>query len=89
MLQFPQALIRIDDAHLAYGDLPALAGLSFELFCGELLGLLGPNGAGKTTIINCIAAPRSSIEGKFRLPVKADCPTVWGSYRKSLQSILI
>ncbi len=67
MLQFPQALIRIDDAHLAYGDLPALAGLSFELFCGELLGLLGPNGAGKTTIINCIAGRQKLDRGQIQI----------------------
>ncbi len=38
-----------------YGDTVALAGLSFELARGEILGLLGPNGAGKTTALRSIA----------------------------------
>ena len=35
-----------------FGDLTAVADLSFEVKPGELFGLLGPNGAGKTTAIN-------------------------------------
>ena len=35
--------------------MPALAGASFEVRRGELVGLLGPNGAGKTTLIRAIA----------------------------------
>lgn len=38
-----------------FGSVQALAGASFELRRGELLGLLGPNGAGKTTMIRGIA----------------------------------
>lgn len=67
MLQIQQPLIRIDDAHLAYGDLPALAGLTFDLFAGELLGLLGPNGAGKTTTINCIADRQKLSRGRIQI----------------------
>jgi ABC-2 type transport system ATP-binding protein len=34
-----------------YGDLTALAGVSFDVSRGEVFGLLGPNGAGKTTTV--------------------------------------
>ena len=37
-----------------FGDVTAVAGVSFEVNRGELFGFLGPNGAGKTTTINML-----------------------------------
>jgi ABC-2 type transport system ATP-binding protein len=48
------SLIRLDDVWKSYGELTAVAGLSFELLPGRILGLLGQNGAGKTTTIRMI-----------------------------------
>lgn len=48
-------LLVIDSARKTFGTVEALAGTSFEVRQGELLGLLGPNGAGKTTVIKAIA----------------------------------
>ena len=41
--------IVVDDYHKTYGDFVAVAGISFTVNGGEILGLVGPNGAGKTT----------------------------------------
>jgi ABC-2 type transport system ATP-binding protein len=38
-----------------YGDLTAVAGVSFDIQDGEVFSLLGPNGAGKTTTISILS----------------------------------
>ena len=45
----------VQGAVKSFGQTKALAGASFAVRPGELLGLLGPNGAGKTTMIKAIA----------------------------------
>lgn len=47
--------LEVTDARKRFGETDALAGVSFAVRRGELLGLLGPNGAGKTTMIRAIA----------------------------------
>ena len=37
-----------------YGRVTALAGVTFEVQRGEVLGLIGPNGSGKTTLFECL-----------------------------------
>jgi ABC-2 type transport system ATP-binding protein len=46
--------IRVSNLSKAFGDVQAVADLSFDVSQGELFGLLGPNGAGKTTTINML-----------------------------------
>ena len=63
----PGPLLDVIDLRKNYGPLVALAGVSFQVFEGEIFGLLGPNGAGKTTllsILSCLAEPTS---GEVRL----------------------
>lgn len=47
--------LEVTGARKRFGSTDALAGASFTVHRGELLGLLGPNGAGKTTMIRAIA----------------------------------
>lgn len=49
------AVLRCSGLRKAFGDLQAVADVSFEIAPGETYGLLGPNGAGKTTSISMIA----------------------------------
>lgn len=44
-----------DGLRRAFGGVPAVRGLSFEVRSGELYGLVGPDGAGKTTTIRALA----------------------------------
>ena len=46
--------IRVSNLSKAFGDVQAVADVSFDIAQGELFGLLGPNGAGKTTTINLL-----------------------------------
>ena len=48
-----------------YGQLVAVADLSFEARAGEILGVLGPNGAGKTTAIRVLTTILEPTRGTF------------------------
>jgi ABC-2 type transport system ATP-binding protein len=50
-----------------YADRAVVAGLSFEVRRGEILGLLGPNGAGKTTTVEIIEGYRRADAGEIRV----------------------
>ena len=48
-------LLEVKDVAVRFGGIVALAGVSFNLARGQILGLIGPNGAGKTTLFNCLS----------------------------------
>jgi ABC-2 type transport system ATP-binding protein len=47
-------MIEADGLYKSYGATRALAGVSFSVPAGTVLGLLGPNGAGKTTAVRIL-----------------------------------
>ena len=57
----------VEQAQKRFGEVTALAGASFAVRRGEMLGLLGPNGAGKTTLIKAIAGRLALDAGTIRL----------------------
>ena len=46
--------LSVQNVYLSFGGTQALAGVSFDIFEGEILAIIGPNGAGKTSMLNCI-----------------------------------
>jgi ABC-2 type transport system ATP-binding protein len=57
--------IVVEDYHKNYGDTVAVAGISFSVAGGEVLGLLGPNGAGKTTTLRALAGILQPTRGRL------------------------
>jgi ABC-2 type transport system ATP-binding protein len=57
--------IVVEDYHKHYGDTVAVAGLSFTVEPGVILGLLGPNGAGKTTTMRALAGILTPTRGRL------------------------
>lgn len=49
-----QCDIALEDVRLAYGDAPALNGLTLTAKAGEMTALVGPSGAGKSTVFNLL-----------------------------------
>lgn len=72
-------LLEVQGLGKVYGELRAVADLSFQLAPGEIVGLVGPNGAGKTTTLRCLAGIIPPTQGTIRIaghgldtePVKA------------------
>src|SRR5262245_25371029 len=60
-----EPIIQVDNLHVRYGDLHAVAGLSLSIAHSEIFGLLGPNGAGKTSTLACIEGLRRPDAGSI------------------------
>jgi branched-chain amino acid transport system ATP-binding protein len=69
-------LLRVEDIHLRFGGVTALAGPSFGIAAGGVCGLIGPNGAGKTTIFNCVSRLYTPDSGSIVFDDQSllDCP---------------
>src|SRR5215831_4443020 len=56
-------MIHVENLVKRYGPHTALAGVSFDVAQGEILGFLGPNGAGKTTTMRILTCFLPASEG--------------------------
>jgi branched-chain amino acid transport system ATP-binding protein len=50
----PRPLLHVEGAHIAYGKVEAVRGVSLEVSESEIVTIIGANGAGKTTLLNAI-----------------------------------
>jgi branched-chain amino acid transport system ATP-binding protein len=48
------ALLQVSDAHIAYGKIEAVRGVTLDVAENEIVTIIGANGAGKTTLLNAI-----------------------------------
>ena len=47
-------LLSVENAHIAYGKVEAVRGVSLDVNADEIVTIVGANGAGKTTLLNAI-----------------------------------
>ena len=59
--------IRIEEVAHRYGERQALAGISFDVWQGEMFGLLGPNGGGKTTLFKILSTLMPLTQGRIHI----------------------
>jgi len=58
-------LLALDNLHLSFGGVAALAGVSLEVERGQFFAVIGPNGAGKTSIFNCVSGIYAPTRGRI------------------------
>ena len=67
-----ETAISIKEITHYFGEKKVLAGISFSVEKGEILGLLGPSGAGKTTLIRIMTG---QLPRRRAVPVWTE--TIW------------
>ncbi len=58
--------VSVHNLEKAFGEYPALRGVSLKVGGGELVALLGPSGSGKTTLLRAIAGLDEADSGKIK-----------------------
>jgi branched-chain amino acid transport system ATP-binding protein len=59
------SVLAVEDVHLSFAGVRAIAGVSFTVEPGELFAVIGPNGAGKTSIFNVLSGVYRPQRGRI------------------------
>jgi gliding motility-associated transport system ATP-binding protein len=62
-----EPMIEVRELTKTFGAVDAVAGVSFRMHRGEIVGFLGPNGAGKTTTMRILAGVFPPTRGTVRI----------------------
>ena len=60
-------VLKVTHLSKSYGNMQAVADVSFEIGAGEKLAMIGPNGAGKTTCFNMLNGQLAPDAGAIEL----------------------
>jgi branched-chain amino acid transport system ATP-binding protein len=59
-------LLEVESLRIQYGGVVAIAGISFKIPRGQVVGLIGPNGAGKTSLVDGLTGAHRPSGGRVR-----------------------
>jgi branched-chain amino acid transport system ATP-binding protein len=59
-------MLRVADIEVAYGEIPALRGITIHVTEGEIVSVIGSNGAGKSTLLKAISGLLHPSEGTIK-----------------------
>jgi sodium transport system ATP-binding protein len=79
-------MVDVQNLHMHFGAVRALAGVSFTARNGTITGLLGENGAGKTTTLNIVSGLHQPARG--RVAVDGDDASVPMGRRQRVGALL-
>jgi len=72
------------DVRKRFGTFQALAGVSMEVYKGEVVCLIGPSGSGKSTLLRCTNGLELMDQGEIKLDGKV-MPKNWDGMRRVRQ----
>ena len=64
-------MIKLENIHFSYEDLPVLKGIDLEINKGEIISIVGASGAGKTTLLHILGTLDKPDSGKYTINGKS------------------